>query len=93
MFQAFNVVNGVFYARDFEDAPNAILALNDIKDDLTTRGSGDYTLPQILFKWLVQNDVSVIPRTSNEERLSENSAISIASITTFVDSSFLSTLQ
>ena len=78
VFQAFNVVNGVFYDRDFEDAPNAILALNDIKDDLSSQRGGNYTLPQIVFKWLVQNDVSVIPRTSSAERLAENSASAIA---------------
>lgn len=87
LFQAYNVVNGVFYNRDFEDAPNAILALNDIKDELSERdgGSGSYSLPQLVFKWLVQNDVSIVPRTSNEERLAENSAVAIAAMPKLVD--------
>ena len=62
------------------------MALNDIKDDLSYKGTGNYTLPQIVFKWLVQNDVSVVPRTSNEERLAENSAVSIASMPELTDS-------
>jgi hypothetical protein len=80
LFQAYNAVNGIFYDRDFEDAPNAILALNNIKDDLSDKAGADYTLPQVVFKWLVQNDVSVVPRTSNEERVKENSALAIASM-------------
>ncbi|CAB9513852.1 Probable NAD(P)H-dependent D-xylose reductase xyl1 [Seminavis robusta] len=86
LFQAFNVINGVFYDRDYEDAPNAILALNAISQQLSQRAEPpltpedhkNYTLPQVVLKWLVQNDVSVIPRTSKIERLQENSAVSIA---------------
>jgi hypothetical protein len=92
LFQAFNVVNGVFYNQEWEDAPNAMYALNDVSRQLTERSSyggnthkhavdklsQNYTVPQLVFKWLVQNQVSVIPRTSSKVRLAENSAQAIA---------------
>ena len=92
LFQAFNVVNGVFYDREWQDAPNAIEALNSISQQLTERSayggnthhhaidkaSQNYTVPQVVFKWLIQNQVSVIPRTSSKVRLAENSALAIA---------------
>lgn len=78
LFQAYNAVNGVFYDRTYEDAPNAIHALNFIKEDQADEKGEDYSLPQLVFKWLLQNDVSVVPRTSSEQRLVENSAVVLA---------------
>lgn len=83
-FQAFNVIHGIFYDREYEDAPNAIMALNELSQQLTEASGGSHaaTLPQIVLKWLVQHDVSVIPRTSNLMRLIENSAAAIAAVPT-----------
>ena len=79
-FQAFNVIHGIFYDREYEDAPNAIIALNDLSQQLSDESDSGktFTLPQIVLKWLAQHEVSVIPRTSNLARLLENSAASIA---------------
>ena len=83
-FQAFNVIHGIFYDREYEDAPHAIMALNELSQQLTEESSTSrtITLPQIVLKWLVQHDVSVIPRTSNLMRLMENSAAAIAAVPT-----------
>lgn len=81
-FQAFNIIHGIFYDREYEDAPNAIIALNELSQQLSTESGSEvaFTLPQLVLKWLVQDGISVVPRTSNQNRLLENSAVSIAAV-------------
>jgi hypothetical protein len=81
-FQAYNVMNGIFYHDALSAVPNAVEALEEISKQLTERTTtGEvFSLPQIVLKWLVQRQVSVIPRTTSLEHLKENSAAAIASI-------------
>jgi len=79
-FQSFNTIHGVFYEREYDDAPNAIMAMNEISRQLAEASGNPVTLPQIVLKWLVQQGVSVVPRTSHQGRLLENSAASIAAV-------------
>jgi len=79
-FQAYNVMNGVFHDGRKEDAPRAASSLSDVQQQLSERGDGNYTMPQVVMKWLVQNQVSVIPRTTSPERLQANSAVAIAAM-------------
>lgn len=77
-FQAYNVMNGIFNRRDV--APFAFASLQNIAKELSDRSDFEYSPAQVLLKWLVQNDVSVIPRTRDHGHLQENSAVSIASM-------------
>jgi D-xylose reductase len=80
--QVFNVMNGIVN-RAFV-APHAhhhmLMVANDITknelpaDALAVSGS------QVVLKWLIQFGISIIPRTTNLDRLSENSAVSLARI-------------
>lgn len=77
-FQAYNVMNGIFYR--YDAAPLAFTSLQDIGRDLSDGSGHEYTPAQVLLKWLVQNNISVIPRTRDHGHLQENSAVSLASM-------------
>ena len=70
--QAFNLMNGVF-GRARERTPRALDSLWMISRSLKASDGHEVSAPELVIKWLVQNDVSVIPRTSSERRLIENS--------------------
>lgn len=82
-FQAFNVMNGILYHSKRDEIPTAMETLKYIAGQVSTRansGEASYSFPQIVLKWLVQNNVSVIPRTTSLEHLKENSAAVIAAM-------------
>ena len=78
IFQAYNVMNGIVQRRDA--APNAYRVLKHIGDDL-----GRSTVAQTVLAWLVQQNVSVIPRASSLEHQDENSPYSLSMIRTITD--------
>lgn len=73
-FQAYNVLNGII--SQSSRAPNAYHSLVLLAEELSREnGSGGVVLPtpaQVVLAWLIQQDVSVIPRTSNPHHLQEN---------------------
>ena len=69
-FQAYNVMNGIF--SQTSRAPNAYHSLVTVADELQSHDNSVATPAQVVVRWLVQNDVSVIPRTSNKQHLQEN---------------------
>ena len=81
-FEAYNVMNGILGNRDA--APFADDALGDVvqryNDDPDEGDEGDMTHAQVILKWLTQNDISVIPRTTQREHLNGNSPKVIESI-------------
>ena len=78
IFQAYNVMNGVVQRRDA--APNAYRVLKHIGDDL-----GRSTVAQTVLAWLVQQNVSVIPRASSLAHQDENSPYSLSMVPTITD--------
>lgn len=81
-FQAFNVMNGILGNR--HGSPNAAASLDHIVDHLS--GDTEHTITthaQVILKWLIQNKVSVIPRTSKHDHLSDMAPLVIASMSDF----------
>jgi hypothetical protein len=74
--QVYNLMS--VFSTGSEIAPNAHLHLDKVADELSTELSISLTAAQIVQAWLIQHDVSVIPRTTKMNRLHENSAVSIA---------------
>jgi len=74
IFQAYNVMNGIVQRGDA--APNAHRALERIGEDLGPRT----TVAQVVLAWLVQQDVSVIPRASSLAHQDDNSPASLSKI-------------
>lgn len=66
-FQAYNVMNGIL--SQASKTPNAYRSLRSVGQEL-----GGVTPAQVVLGWLMQKDVSVIPRTSSMEHLRQNSA-------------------
>lgn len=67
-FQAYNVMNGIL--SQASKAPNAYRSLLHVGQEL-----GNVTTPaQVVLCWLMQQDVSVIPRTSSMDHLRQNAA-------------------
>jgi diketogulonate reductase-like aldo/keto reductase len=77
-FQVYNVMNGVFSNTD--GAPNAYDALVVLANTMGSIIEEKVTPQQLVLTWLVQAGISVIPRTSSEEHLAENSAMMIGRI-------------
>ena len=94
--QVYNVMNGIVHRGDV--APHAnhhlLMVANQMtKDELSaSMDQGDdvdsqpVSSGQVVLKWLSQMGISVIPRTSNKQRLMENSAVSIGRIPSLSDS-------
>mmetsp|Transcript_11133 Transcript_11133/g.26753 ORF Transcript_11133/g.26753 Transcript_11133/m.26753 type:complete len:503 (-) Transcript_11133:82-1590(-) len=92
--QVYNVMNGII-EKVYEN-PKAhhhiLMVANQLKQksaDMSSSETGDSDgkvalekvfFAQVILKWLVQFDISVIPRTSSEKHLLENSAISLSKI-------------
>jgi diketogulonate reductase-like aldo/keto reductase len=86
LVQVYNVMNSVL-GHLFQN-PNAHHHLLMIASQLdreavrndTTKKNFKVTTAQVVLKYLVQSNVSIIPKTSNSERLSENSPIALMQI-------------
>lgn len=81
--QVFNAIQGTIMKS--QAAPRAYHHIQKIANELSVKTSSVVTPSQVLLAWLVQHGVSVIPRTSKMDRLSENSAIAIAQIPALTD--------
>jgi len=71
-FQAYNVMNGVL--SQTSKAPNAYHSLVTVANEISQSQDTVATPAQVVLRWLVQANVSVIPRTSNPQHLQENAA-------------------
>lgn len=80
-FQAYNVMNGIF--SQTSRAPNAYHSLAALAHDVSSHDNDALvaTPAQLVLAWLIQKQVSVIPRTSNKQHLQEN-AVSIEVVPT-----------
>jgi diketogulonate reductase-like aldo/keto reductase len=76
--QVFNVMHAIL--GNAESTPHAYHHLLLVANQLERQSSSSVTGAQVILKWLVQQEVSVVPRTSSLERLEENSVVSISSI-------------
>jgi diketogulonate reductase-like aldo/keto reductase len=82
-FQAYNAIESVINKRD--DAPHAYHHLQKIAHDVTKRNDFEphITPAQLVLAWLIQSNVSIIPRTEKEWRLQENSPLALTKIPHF----------
>lgn len=77
--EAFNIIEGTLLRP--EKAPHAYNHIQKVAVELSRQAGGITITPaQVLFAWLIQHGISVVPRTSSKERLMENSGLSISSI-------------
>ena len=85
--QVYNVMNGI--VGNLFNNPKAhhhlLMVASQLEQVAVDNGSaqkGEFQVKasQVILKWLVQSEYSIIPRTSNSERLTENSAVSLMSI-------------
>jgi diketogulonate reductase-like aldo/keto reductase len=77
-FQAYNVISGIFGRRDA--TPNALESLIWTANELSGNNQAKFSPAQVVLKWLMQNNVSVIPRTGQIGHLQENSPLAIESL-------------
>ena len=92
--QVYNVMNGII-GQVYENpkAHHHILMVGDQLKQMSIDGSSDATagtqndlalelvlFTQVILTWLVQLDISVIPRTSDSEHLADNSAVSLSKV-------------
>jgi len=83
--QVYNVMNGVI--DQIYENPKAhhhlLMVANQLEQKSISSG-GDIVekvfLMQVVLKWLVQFDISLIPRTSDDKRLTQNSPVSLSKI-------------
>jgi diketogulonate reductase-like aldo/keto reductase len=79
--QVFNVMNSILGSAF--STPHAhhhlLMVANQIHQD-APENIPTVTAAQVVLKWLVQLGISIIPRTSNLDRLMENSAVSLSAI-------------
>ena len=80
-FQAYNTLNGIIGRKD--ESPYAYEALVEIAKTLSINSDESFDPGQVVIKWIVDQNVSVIPRTSNRQRLVGNSPRSIAAMPEF----------
>jgi diketogulonate reductase-like aldo/keto reductase len=85
-FQAYNVMNGIIGPWAADRAPNSLQALEQVAEELSDASVDTYTPAQVVLKWLVDENVSVIPRTTQAEHLVANSGKSIAAMPSLSDS-------
>ena len=82
--QCYNVMNGILgNAFTTKHAfHHLLLVANNLRKESAATDSPleRITAAQVVLKWLTQFEFSVVPRTSNLDRLTDNSAISIQSI-------------
>merc|ERR1712086_690053 len=70
-FQAYNVFGGI--VQNFDRKPNTFRRIKTIADDLSA------TPVQVILRWLLQQDISIVPRSSRREHLAENAGVSLVS--------------
>lgn len=79
--QVFNVMNGIL--GNALSTPHAhhhlLMVVNQIHKNASEQ-INNVKVAQVVLKWLVQFGISIIPRTSNLDRLTENSAVSLSHI-------------
>lgn len=80
LFQAYNVMNGIMGRK--HQAPRAFADLSRLGASL---GDNHVSPSLVVLAWLVQNNISIIPRASSERHLSENSPLSIEKVPLFTD--------
>ena len=85
--QAFHLMNGVIHKAEVTPFAyhHLILVATQLSKYMQSnniiKSEDEYLTPaQVMLGWLVQHQISVIPRTTDLEHLSENSAVSIAKI-------------
>jgi len=85
--QVYNVMNGIIgRIFNFSHAHHHLLSVtNELHSAMAEKSDGSQALPsvtpgQVILKWLIQFNISVIPRTSNMDRLAENSAMAVAAV-------------
>jgi diketogulonate reductase-like aldo/keto reductase len=80
--QVFNVMNGILGS--IFNTPHAhhhlLMVASDLKKAMPEELASGVTASQVILKWLIQFGLSIIPRTSNLDRLAENSAVKLAAI-------------
>lgn len=81
--QAFNVFQSTMWKP--EAAPRAFHHIQMVTSELSRQSNGSFTPAQTILAWLVQLDVSVVPRTSVMSHLAENSAAAISVVPTLTD--------
>lgn len=74
--QVYNVMNLAITGA--VKTPHANHHVQKVASDLSENLSPELTTAQVVLAWLIQHGVSIIPRTSQPDRLQENSAISLA---------------
>mmetsp|Transcript_15429 Transcript_15429/g.22773 ORF Transcript_15429/g.22773 Transcript_15429/m.22773 type:complete len:436 (-) Transcript_15429:185-1492(-) len=83
-FQAYNVINGIHDRHDV--SPRAFSLLMLIAEELSSTSKHGYAPAHVILKWLIQNKVSVIPRTRQLGHLQENSPLTLATMPDLVPS-------
>lgn len=77
--QVYNTMNGILGGH--EDAPHAWDSLDAVSAVLTEDvEDGDIHASQLVLKWLIQHDVSVIPRTMSREHMADNAPPTVAKL-------------
>lgn len=81
--QVFNAIQGTIMQPQV--APRAFHHIQKVAMELANETKTKVTPGQVILAWLIQHGISVIPRTSNVDRLYENSAVSLAGIPALSD--------
>jgi aldehyde reductase len=81
--QVYNAIHGTISQP--ERAPKAFHHIQKVASEISSELDQDLTAAQVILAWLMQHGVSVIPRTTNSVRLTENSAVALSSIPAFSD--------
>jgi diketogulonate reductase-like aldo/keto reductase len=76
--QVYNAMQGTLVQPGI--APRALHHLQKVAYDIADKIQREVTPAQVLFAWLIQHGVSIIPRTSSMAHLHENSAIVLSSL-------------
>eukprot|EP00976_Prorocentrum_cordatum_P007906 157233-Prorocentrum_minimum.AAC.2 len=81
LYQAYAVMNGVLQRGEQGLAPAAYQTMQSIANQLSSEVQGSpCSASQLLLAWLVQSDVSIIPRTSSLHHLAQNGAAAISRV-------------
>lgn len=82
--QVYNIMEGTLSQP--ENAPHAYHHIQNVAVSLSTLAGVDHFTPvQVLFAWLIQHGVSIVPAPSSKMILAEDSAVAITSLPTFDD--------
>ena len=83
LFQAYNIMNGIYQRK--ASAPNAFAVLSRVGTHLSEKlgragSERKVTEGMVIMAWLIQQGISVVPRASSYTHQKENSPSSIASL-------------